>query len=56
MKAISASIVVLSGAYIFATGAAIQHSDTKMFVCLAGGVLVIIGLWGWLASVFGKTE
>jgi hypothetical protein len=56
MKAISASIIVLAGAYVFTTGATIQHSGTQMFVFIAGGALGIIGLWGWLATVFGKVE
>lgn len=52
MKTISASIIVLAGAIIFATGATIQHNDTKMFVCFVGGGLGIVGLWFWVAAFF----
>jgi hypothetical protein len=52
MKAISASIIVLAGAIVFATGATIQHNDTQLFVCFAGAGLTIVGLWFWAAAFF----
>jgi hypothetical protein len=52
MKAISASIIVLAGAIIFATGAIVQHDDTQLFVCFVGAGLGMIGLLFWTAAYF----
>jgi hypothetical protein len=54
MKAISASIIVLSGAIVFAAGALTNHGDTQLFVCSAGGLLAIIGFCAWIAACSGK--
>jgi hypothetical protein len=56
MKAISASIVVLAGAIVFAQGVTIQHSDTQLFVCLVGGALGLAGLSFWMAAILNKSE
>ena len=50
MKAISAAIVVLAGAIVFAAGAIVQHNDTQIFVCSVGGVLGLVGLYSWYTS------
>jgi hypothetical protein len=51
MKAISASIVVFTGAAMFVAGAFHQHTDTKMVVCAAGMVVGLIGLVAWLNAL-----
>jgi hypothetical protein len=51
MKEISASIIILAGAILIASGAHIQHSDTNLFVQGVGLCLGFIGLWGWFVSL-----
>lgn len=48
MKSISAAIVILAGTLCFAAGAFVKHGDTSTFVMLVGGVVALIGLWGWV--------
>jgi hypothetical protein len=48
MKAISASIIVLAASVLILGGSNIQHSDTKLFVQVAGCVFGLIGLGGWI--------
>jgi hypothetical protein len=47
MKSISAAIVVLAGAIIFASGSFNQHGDTQGMVCAVGGIVALIGMWRW---------
>lgn len=47
MKSISAAIVVLSGSVVLSVGANVPHGDTQAFTMLAGGGLILIGLFGW---------
>jgi hypothetical protein len=53
MKAIAASIVVASGAYIMINGAHIVHRDTALVFELIGGALGLFGL-GLLGAAFRK--
>src|SRR5262245_9994129 len=46
MKAISASIIVLSGAIMVSVGAT-QHDYTKFVVCTFGGILGWVGITDW---------
>jgi hypothetical protein len=55
MKAIAASIVVLAGAHLIASGAQINHNDTSTTVTLLGGGVGIVGLW-LLFVAFGKEK
>jgi hypothetical protein len=50
MKAISASIIVLSGAILLVGGSYLQHSDTRLFVQIVGCAVGLAGLWGWFTS------
>lgn len=54
MKAISASIIVLAAAGLILGGSHIQHSDTKLFVQVAGCALGALGVWGWFVSIKEK--
>ena len=54
MKSISASIVVLAGAMVFAFGTFEDHSDTEVFTKLVGAVLSLIGLIGWVSCLKGE--
>jgi len=47
MKAISASMIVLSAAILLVGGSYIQHGDTKLFVQIVGCGVGLIGLRGW---------
>ena len=49
-KALSASIIVLAAAILITGGSYIQHADTKLFVKVAGCIVGLIGLGGWLVS------
>jgi hypothetical protein len=51
MKSISASIIVLSGAIVLSAGGLVTHSDTSLFMMFAGGIVGLIGLYGWWVSV-----
>ena len=51
MKSISASIVVLAGAMVFASGTFEDHSDTQIFVKFVGGLLSFVGLIGWVTCL-----
>ena len=44
MKAISASIIVLSGALLLAVGATIEHDETQLVTVAIGGALCVVGL------------
>jgi hypothetical protein len=46
MKSISASIVVLSGAILIASGAHVKN-DVQNFMILVGGAVGIVGLVAW---------
>lgn len=50
MSAISAAIVVLAAAILMLGGAYIQHSDTRLFVQVAGCIVGVFGLGGWFIS------
>jgi hypothetical protein len=54
MKAISASIVVLASAALLLGGSYVQHSDTRLFVQVAGCAVGVIGLGGWFISMKEK--
>ena len=56
MKAISASIVILTGSLMVAIGATAQHADTQTLVCIFGGIVVAAGLYGWYEAMFGKLD
>lgn len=51
MKAISASIVVLSGAVLLLGGSQFLHSDTQLFVQFVGCLVGAAGLWGWFGCL-----
>ena len=50
MQSISAAIVLLAGAVIFSAGAHVSHGDTQAFVMVAGGVIGLFGLIGWMRA------
>ncbi len=54
MKSISASIIVLAGAILVASGAHVHHSDTQVVVNLIGAALGLIGLGAWIVSLIQK--
>jgi hypothetical protein len=54
MKAISASIVVLAGAIVYAAGSLTGHGDTQVVTCLIGAVVLLIGLYGWFLACARK--
>jgi hypothetical protein len=56
MKAISASIVVLSGAVILSVGACIRHGDTSIVICLIGSLVGAAGIAGWIGAMIGKFD
>ena len=51
MRAISASIIVLSGALLLAIGATIQHGQRQTFVTGVGVALGLAGLIAWAMLV-----
>jgi hypothetical protein len=53
-KPISASIIVLVAAILMLGGSRIQHSDTRLFVQIAGCIVGVIGLGGWCVSLREK--
>ena len=46
MKAISASIIVLAGAFVFGLGA-LSRGDAQTVCFFFGGFVTVMGLWGW---------
>ena len=54
MKSISAAIIVLAGAILIAGGSHVSHSDTRLFVQIAGCVTGLTGFCYWLASIREK--
>lgn len=52
MKAISASVIVLSGAALLCVGSTV-HDGTQPFIYLCGVVVGIIGLAGWMGIMAG---
>ena len=55
MKCISASIIALAGAVLYAAGVTVSHSDTQMATCAIGAVIGLVGLYAW-GTTFSKTE
>ncbi len=51
MKAISASIVTLAGAVIFAAAVTNSHGDTQVVTCVIGSVVGVIGLGAWFGAI-----
>ncbi len=51
MKAVSASIVVLAGAILIASGVHVHHNDTQVFVCGLGCMVGLTGLLGWFVGL-----
>jgi hypothetical protein len=49
MKAISGSIIVLSGAIVFAVGT-LAGGDAQTAAWLFGGTIVFFGLYGWFLA------
>jgi len=54
MKQISASIIVLSGTILVASGAHVAHNDTQAFVMILGCVVGLIGLSAWFTASRGS--
>ncbi len=54
MKAISSSIIVLSGAVILSAGSLVRHGDTQMTLQLIGGAIGLLGLVVWLTTLGPK--
>ena len=50
MKAISSSIIVLSGSLMVSVGSMSSWPDTQMMMSLFGGLVVVIGLVGWFSA------
>jgi hypothetical protein len=53
MKTIAASIIVLAGAILMASGAHVK-TDTQNFMMMAGGVVGLVGLAAWYKSFFDE--
>jgi hypothetical protein len=51
MKSISASLVVFSGAIVLMAGS-FRTDDFGDLTLLLGGTVVLVGLVGWLVTVF----
>ena len=51
MKAVSSSIIVLTGGIIYAAGTLNGHGDTQLATCAIGAFLGVFGLIGSLISV-----
>ncbi len=51
MKAISASIVILSAAILITGGSLVPHADTKLFVQTVGSLVGLLGVGGWVACM-----
>jgi hypothetical protein len=49
MKAISGSIIVMSGAIVFAAGS-LSRGDAQTAAWIFGGMLVFFGLYGWFLA------
>ncbi len=47
MKAVSASIVVLSGAIILVVGSLVDHDQTQVTLQMIGGAVGVFGLVSW---------
>ena len=50
MRAVSASILVLASAVCLTGGSYIPHDDTALFVQVAGVLIGIVGLVGWVVA------
>ena len=53
-KHMSAAIIVVAAALLILGGSFIRHDDTKLFVQIVGCIVLVVGLWGWFASVTDK--
>lgn len=51
MKAVSSSIIVLTGGIIYAAGTLNGHGDTQVATCAIGAFLGLFGLFGWIISM-----
>jgi len=56
MKAISASIVILTASALLLGASFIAHSDTQLFVQIVACVVGTAGLWGWIVSMKEKNK
>jgi hypothetical protein len=50
MRNVGSSIIVLAGAICFSAGAYIAHDDSQVFVMFVGGIVIVLGLGGWIRS------
>jgi hypothetical protein len=55
MKAISASIIVLSGSILYGIGAAFTRSETQMVTCALGFLLALFGFVAWIMAMGNKS-
>lgn len=51
MKSVSAAIVVAVAAALLVAGGFIAHDDTALFIQVGGGIIGIVGLGAWLATL-----
>lgn len=56
IKTLSASIIVLAGAVLVASGVNPASDDARLFVQVAGGVVGIAGLVTWWRAYSGITK
>ena len=54
MKAISSSIIVLSGAVILSAASLVGHGDTRMTLQIIGSIIGLLGLVMWLTTLGPK--
>ena len=50
MRLMSSSILVLAAAIMITGGSLVPHGDTRVFVQMAGGLVGMAGLAGWLMA------